>query len=245
MKETGEVEKNQSFAASSRSMVAVTALSLLSLVLIPFDEVLLRTTNDALRPVLAHPLPHFLVHESRHLGTVIGFAVVTALVAALDRRRSAALLVAVVWLSTALSLQVVKEVAGRVRPVYALELPKEWRLGFDAPPDMGIEPGHDIWLPLWHERHFFMNTIQRSFPSGHAANAAALATVLFALYGRKLGILLVIIAVFNVLDRLFRFQHYWSDVLLAAGWGWATAQLWLGSRLAARIPPCSARDGDD
>jgi undecaprenyl-diphosphatase len=62
----------------------------------------------------------------------------------------------------------------------------------------------------------YRKTDPHSFPSGHAARAVMLATIMLGLGPIWLGILLVIWAILVVLARVLMGVHYLSDVLAGA-----------------------------
>jgi membrane-associated phospholipid phosphatase len=59
----------------------------------------------------------------------------------------------------------------------------------------------------------------RSFPSGHASNAFAMASV-FARHYKKLAIPLYGVATYVAASRMAANKHYFSDVVAGSGLGW-------------------------
>jgi len=129
--------------------------------------------------------------------------------------RVTALIAAVILLFTDQIVNaVIKPLVGRERPCFVLE---HVRL-------------------LIHQPH------SRSFPSSHAANISAMAT-LFAVRYRKYAGLCVAIALLVSISRMSVGVHYPSDVAAGAlaGFGFAMGILWLYRRLEERRRPMQSR----
>lgn len=85
------------------------------------------------------------------------------------------------------------------------------------------------WLP-----GFSSPSKEQSFPSGHAATAAALAAALAWRYPHGFG-LFASLAMLAAAQRLAEEAHYLSDVLIGAGIGFAFAAMWLPEEGLSRI----------
>lgn len=82
---------------------------------------------------------------------------------------------------------------------------------------------------------------QRSFPSGHSANAFAMSTALARRYGRRVGVPGYALAALTPLARIQGRHHYLSDVV--AGGVLGVAAGWAVSEVPARVallPTCPA-----
>ncbi|OPZ09234.1 MAG: PAP2 superfamily protein [candidate division BRC1 bacterium ADurb.BinA364] len=87
--------------------------------------------------------------------------------------------------------------------------------------------GSTRWLLFKQNRPWGLENY-KSFPSGHAVSAFAMAAFLIALYpqGRWLWLAL---AIGCMLSRVYFRMHYFEDTLFAAGEGWLIAH-WVFSR---------------
>ena len=118
---------------------------------------------------------------------------------------------------TALAVQGLKFAVGRARPESATSV-------------LHFEPFHEL-------RHRI-----GSFPSGHTASAAALATFLGFLFPRARPLLWGLVAL-AALDRVAQEQHYLSDTLAGAALGTLMVLLcrrMLGPAWYQRVPPAAA-----
>jgi undecaprenyl-diphosphatase len=130
------------------------------------------------------------------------FGLVPVLFLRRTRQPSAALLITIAVTSGVVAL--VKALAGRVRPCYAVDWVRPVSAALPSDP---------------------------SFPSGHAAGSFALAVFVFIL-NRRAGMLLLGVAAAIALSRVALGVHYPSDV--AAGAILGSTLAWIGTRVNAR-----------
>ena len=102
-------------------------------------------------------------------------------------RTAAILLIFIITLSDQLSSSVIKPLVGRIRPCYALENARK----------------------IIHQAH------SNSFPSSHAANMAAAAT-LFSVYYKRYKWIFIFLALLVAYSRIYVGVHYPGDVVAGA-----------------------------
>lgn len=149
----------------------------------------------------------------------------------------------VAWLvvcavAAGIACNVIKPTAFRLRP-------REARTVCHATLDTFYGP--QKWL-LSPQPQLVFNRRYHSFPSGHTASAAALATALAWFYPRgRYGFALLTVMV--ALQRILVWAHFFSDTIFGAALGcWVASQI-LGTRLAIATCQFSSQqaggDGDD
>jgi undecaprenyl-diphosphatase len=85
-----------------------------------------------------------------------------------------------------------------------------------------------VWVDRPRPAHPLVATQGKSFPSGHAAYAAAYVAAALALRRRSLVILAVVVAVIVAWTRVYLRAHYVSDVLAGAA---LTAAIYVATTL--------------
>lgn len=212
-------------------------LMLLGILLIPFAETNWEIGYGFTRALNIEGLLRSFMEFA--VGTTIisiGIAIWT-----LDRpNRQAALLLMLAPLLAGISNQVIKNTTRRARPDYGLHMQRgknemEWvqKLIEQYPEtDAKAEPG-DHWLGISLRPPFFSSKYN-SFGSGHTTAAFALAAGLCLLYPR-LSWLWLLWAIGCGIGRVRFRQHYPTDVLFGAGFGWMVAQLVFACPFAARF----------
>lgn len=164
------------------------------------------------------------------ISSLVLFGLIVLLVDRANFRRIADL--AAVMVCVSVSVSVIKMLVGRPRPKYddpfSFCLP--WKTyAVDGPSDSLAEK---VQIHAWQigaARHHEL----WSMPSSHTAAAVAFAVFLVRAYPR-LRPLAVALAIVVGICRVVLRAHYPSDVLVAAGVGWAMATLVLNLRIGER-----------
>jgi len=172
-----------------------------------------------------------LVNFAEVFGHGLGAAVILGVAVALDPllRRAAGVAAArwdiarllVATYAGGMVVQVLKRGITRVRP---------WAADFAIVGSVSDTFGSDAWTRLADSTvaaRFGKATDLMSFPSGHAAVAAGLATALAWKYPHGLPVFACLAAA-SAAQRLFSSAHYPSDVLFGAACGVAAAAVCLG-----------------
>jgi membrane-associated phospholipid phosphatase len=129
-------------------------------------------------------------------------------------------------LATTLVNAPVKQLAGRSRPEWSVEMSKDKRLQlarFNEMNDASQVPltRTDHWFGPRLDRPYFMDRYA-SFPSGHAAAAFAIAAFLCALYPEARALWLAA-AIACALSRVYGERHFLEDVSVGGAIGWLMA----------------------
>jgi 4-amino-4-deoxy-L-arabinose transferase-like glycosyltransferase/membrane-associated phospholipid phosphatase len=152
-------------------------------------------------------------------GQPLGVLVAIALIWTFDpKRRGRIVLLAAALAAAGLGADLLKSLAGRVRPIDA-----EFQTVFHGPV------------------RNLADTRTQSFPSGHTATAFALSCVLASMYP-KIRPLLWFLAMGVAVNRILTVRHFPTDVIAGAWFGYFAA-VWTSSstRLAAIVDRCNAR----
>lgn len=174
-------------------------------VIAPGDQILGDLDNEILfyvNSTLASPIfdPAFLTLSSETFW--ISLLAITAIILHVVRNKTG---IKCVWtgivalgISDLVAYRIIKPAIERPRPCYAM--PEKLRLIVDG---CGSAYG---------------------MPSNHAANAMALATVIYLFFGRSVGIPVAIVAIAVAISRVYLGVHYPTDILaggvlgVAVGW---------------------------
>ncbi len=145
--------------------------------------------------------------------------IVVAAVFMLDKAgRRRALAIALGCLTTLLVTYVLKELAGRSRPAWALQA--------------GLPPGQWVWGgPVMGFRG---RALWTSFPSGHATGAFALSSGLAWFYPRG-RLLFMSLACITAAQRVLHHAHFLSDVIAGMGVAVFVTRWTLHENIAARM----------
>jgi membrane-associated phospholipid phosphatase len=230
-------------------LLAVIAM-LVALALIPFADKTWWIAHDLLSSSL---LEEFL-YITAGLVSVTAIVTMLAIIWILDPKRRKAVVVFLIAFSLSSFVnEVVKEVAGRARPHYSIDMSEEQKEKIEkyrtTHPGTAISAErHDEWLLFKTNRPFFEYKYA-SFPSGHSNNAFVIAAFLTLLYPRA-RIIWLLLAAGCALDRVKVGAHFLEDVLFGGALGWLVAH-WVFSmswaaRLAGwvikRLPPGMSND---
>lgn len=226
----------------ARTFVICFILMILALVLIPFAA---RTHGVFHHLLHGLPLEHACDLAVQCAG-VAAVCLVAALVWVLDPRRRPAL--AYVLVATVLATnanQVIKEICGRARPAWSLQMNQKGKAELES--YVASHPGTpvqvvtaDQWL-FFKKGRPYASSIFESFPSGHACSAFALAAVLVLLYPRA-RIVWLVVATLCALERVRSGRHFTEDILFGAAEGWLLAMWACSWNWPRRVAAALARN---
>ena len=208
-----------------KDLAAAMIVGLLALLIIPWAA----WTNDHFEGFFEAQSLHGFFASATQWGTVASLILVVAAVWFLDPRRRATLAVLLIAITfTSAANSIVKEVVGRARPEYGVEMTEKEQHSLYK--YMRKNPEYNI--PTTPGDHWLFNRMHRefadprytSFPSGHTSMAFGIASYLSVMYPPA-RVLWIAMAVSCGSSRVGKDQHYVEDVLFGGSLAWIIAHI--------------------